>query len=391
MDQALDTGFQLHEGAVIGDVGDATLVDGAQRVLHADQIPRIFLQLLHAEGDTMGFLVDLDDLHFDSLTDRQDLGRVVHAAPCHVGHVQQAVNAAEVDECAVLGDVLDHAVNRIAFLQLADDFGALFGAGLFEDRTARHHDVAAATVHLEDLERLLETHERACVAHGAHIDLGTGQEGHGTAEVDGEAALDAAEDRAFDACVVCVGLLETVPCFFAAGHLAGDDGFATGVFGGAEEDLHFVADLNVRLLAGFSEFLQLDAAFHLVAYVDDGLARFDCDDLAFDNRTFVRGVHFEALVKEGFEFFHGCVLSHVACVSFTSVYSGRAVVSAGLGWVGHFRHAAKQRGPVVPALLVLAAAIPALSTLARIAGGGRRVKAKAREGGPVHDRHAPGI
>ncbi|EBA07376.1 hypothetical protein SSE37_21295 [Sagittula stellata E-37] len=382
VDQTFDTGFELNKCTVIGDVGHATFVHGAQRVLHADQIPRIFLQLLHAEGDTVGFLVDLDDLHFDSLTDRQDFRRMVHTAPCHVGDVQQAVNAAEIDECAVLGDVLDHAVNRIPFLQLADDLGALFGAGLFEDRAAGNNDIATATVHLEDLERLLETHERASVAHRAHVDLRAGQEGHGAAEVDGEAALDAAEDRAFDACVVCVCLLQAVPCFFATGHLAGDDGFATGVFGCAEEDLHFVADLNVRLLAGFSEFLQLDAAFHLVAYVDDGLARFDCDDLAFDNRTFVRGVHFEALIQERFEFFHGCVLSHVACVSFTSFYSGRAVVSAGLGWVGQFRHAAKQRGPVFPALLVLAAAIPALSTPARIAGGGRRVKAKACGGSP---------
>jgi hypothetical protein len=83
--------------------------------------------------------------------------------------------------------------------QLADDLGALFGAGFFQDGAARDHDVAAAAVHLEDLEGLLETHQRAGIAHRAHIDLAAGQEGHGTAQIDGEAALDAAEDRAVDA------------------------------------------------------------------------------------------------------------------------------------------------------------------------------------------------
>jgi hypothetical protein len=119
------------------------------------------LQLLHAQADAVGFLVDLDDLHLDGLADRQDLGRMVDAAPRHVGDVQQAVDAAEIDEGTVFGDVLDHAVDSVAFGEALDEFGALFGAGFFQDRTARHDDVAAALVHLEDLERLLDAHQRA--------------------------------------------------------------------------------------------------------------------------------------------------------------------------------------------------------------------------------------
>jgi hypothetical protein len=104
----------------------------------------------------VGFLVDLDDLHLDGLADRQDLGGVVDAAPGHVGDVQQAVDTAQIDEGAVFGDVLDHAVDDIAFGQLGDHLGALFGAAFFQDGAARDDDVAAAAVHLEDLERLLE-------------------------------------------------------------------------------------------------------------------------------------------------------------------------------------------------------------------------------------------
>ena len=234
-------------------------------------------------------------------------------------------------------------------VEVADDFGALLGTALFEDRTARDHDVAAAAVHLEDLERLLEAHERACVAHGAHIDLGAGQERHGAAEIDGEAALDAAEDRALDAGVVGICLLETVPGFLAACHFAADDGFAAGILCLAEEDLDLVADGDVGIFAGIREFLEIDAAFHLVADIDDGLARLDGDDLAFDDRALVGRVHFEAFVEEGLEFLHGCVLSHVAYVfPLTSLcWPGGCLRRS---WVGRGR-CAKQRGPVIPTLL----------------------------------------
>jgi hypothetical protein len=41
VDQAFDTFFQLHEGTVVGDVGDAALDAHADRVLGFDAFPRI--------------------------------------------------------------------------------------------------------------------------------------------------------------------------------------------------------------------------------------------------------------------------------------------------------------------------------------------------------------
>ena len=49
------------------------------------------------------------------------------------------------------------------------------------------------------------------------------------------------------------------------------------------------------------EFLQLDAAFHLHADVDDGDVLFDGDDAAFDDTAFVLVVLLEALVEKGGE------------------------------------------------------------------------------------------
>jgi hypothetical protein len=69
VDQAFDARLQLDERAVVGDVGDRAADLLADRELGADIAPRIRLELLHAERDAVGFLVDADDLHLDRLAD----------------------------------------------------------------------------------------------------------------------------------------------------------------------------------------------------------------------------------------------------------------------------------------------------------------------------------
>src|SRR3546814_10412421 len=104
--------------------------------------------------------------------------------------MRQVVDAAEVDERAIIGYVLDRAFDVLALFEVLDQTRTLFGARFLEDGTARHDDVAAAAIHLEDLEGLRQVHERADVAHRADVDLRTRKERHGAAEVAGEAALD---------------------------------------------------------------------------------------------------------------------------------------------------------------------------------------------------------
>src|ERR1700691_900340 len=226
VDQALDARLQFDERAVVGDVGDAAGEARIERILRLDALPRIVQQLLHAERDTVGFVIDLDDLHLHRLPDSQNFGRVVDPAPGDIGDVQQAVDAAEVDERTVVGDVLDDAVDDLTFFEILHQFLSLLGAGLFENRAARHHDVAAAAIHLEDLERLRVVHQRCDVADRPDIDLRARQEGHGTVEIDGEAALDLIEDDAVHLLVVVEGLLELAPAFLAARLVARQHGLA---------------------------------------------------------------------------------------------------------------------------------------------------------------------
>jgi hypothetical protein len=171
VDEALDARLQLYERTIFGDVGDAAGELALDRVLGGRTLPRIALELLHAERDALRVLVDADDLDAQRVADVDHLGRMPDALVAEVRDVEQAVDAAQVHERAVIGDVLDHALDDLALGQRLDEAGALLGAGLFQDGAARDHDVAAAAIHLEDLERLRDVHQRGDVAHRADVDL----------------------------------------------------------------------------------------------------------------------------------------------------------------------------------------------------------------------------
>ena len=195
MDQAFDPRFEFDKRTIFGDVGDGTGELRANRIFRHGGIPRIAFELLHAEADALRVLVDADDLHLDGVTDIDDFARVIDALVADVGDMQQAIDAAQIDERTIIGDVLDDAFDDLAFGEILDEAGALFGTGFFEDGAARNDDIAALAVHLQNDERLRDIHQRADIAHGADIDLAAGQEGHSTTKIDGETALDAAKDR----------------------------------------------------------------------------------------------------------------------------------------------------------------------------------------------------
>src|ERR1700694_5135315 len=288
VDQAFESRLQCDERAVVGDVGDAAGKARIERILRLDALPRIVQQLLHAERDAVGLVVDLDDLHLHGLADGQHFGRVIDPAPGDIGDVQQTVDAAEIDERTVIGDVLDDAVDDLAFFEILHQFLALFGTGLLENRAARYHDVAAAAIHLEDLERLRIVHQRRYVADRADIDLPARQGGYRGGEVGGGGPRDLIEDDAVHLLVVVERLFELAPAFLAARLVARQHGFAERVLDPVEKHLDLVADLEVAFAAGSCEFAQRHAAFGLQADVDDGHVLLDRNNDALDDGAFLQ-------------------------------------------------------------------------------------------------------
>ena len=116
VNQSFDALLELDERAVVGDRENAAADVCADRIALRGIEPRIRRELLEAERDALLVLVELQHLHLDLVADVDQVARMRQASPAHVGDVQQAVEAAQVDERAVVGQVLDRAgENRALF------------------------------------------------------------------------------------------------------------------------------------------------------------------------------------------------------------------------------------------------------------------------------------
>jgi len=206
--------------------------------------------------------------------------------------VQQAVDATQVDEGAVFGDVLDHAVDDGAFLQRLHQLGALFAhAGLDHGAAAQHHVVALA-VELDDLEleRLVLVGRQ--VLGGAGVDQRAGQEGADAVDQHRQATLDLAGGGAGDEVARFQGLFQRQPGGEALGGVAAQDGVAVAVFDGADGHRHEGAGFDLDFALVVLEFLDRDVGLGLEAGIHDDEAVLDAHDFGGDDFT---RAHFGAL------------------------------------------------------------------------------------------------
>src|SRR5205807_1416109 len=174
------------EDAEVGDVADLAADDRPDRVLLLEQRPRVGLDLLHAQADALRLAVHVQDDRRHLIADGHDLRGVLHALrPAHLADVEEAVDAAQVDEGAVVGEVLDDTGEDRAFLELLEGVLLQLLALLLEEDAAGEHDIAALLVELDDLELELLADQLVEVPDRAEIDLRSGQE-RLDADVDGE-------------------------------------------------------------------------------------------------------------------------------------------------------------------------------------------------------------
>src|SRR5439155_1471227 len=141
VNQSFDAFLELDERAVIGQRYDFSVHFDAERITLHDIEPRIGRLLFVSERDTSGGPIEFENDDFNLIADVEVLGRMIDPTPRNVGDVQQAIDAAEVDEDAVVGDVLDHAMRDLTFLQLAECRFLLRLMLDFDDRAPRQNDV----------------------------------------------------------------------------------------------------------------------------------------------------------------------------------------------------------------------------------------------------------
>ena len=187
--EALDARLDLDEGPIGHEVDHLAADLGADRELAVDLVPGILGGLLEAERNAFLLAVHLDDHDLDLLALLQHLARMRDPAPAHVGDVEQAVHAVQVDECAEVGDVLDDALAELPGLDRVEERAALLGALLLDQLAPGKDDVLPVEVDLEDLEVVRLADILVQVLGRLHVDVRRRHE-RVDPDRDDEAALD---------------------------------------------------------------------------------------------------------------------------------------------------------------------------------------------------------
>src|SRR5207344_828217 len=115
-------------------------------------MPRVGLQAADRQADPATLVVDVDDLGLDLLADLVAGFGVVDLVPRELALVDEAVDAAEIDEDAERRDAAHVAGDLLADLQAAEQLVALLAALLVEGDLLRQDQAVRLAVDLQDLQ-----------------------------------------------------------------------------------------------------------------------------------------------------------------------------------------------------------------------------------------------
>src|SRR6266446_6462223 len=177
MHQTLDPRLEFHKRAVGHQVDDLAFDSRSHRILLLDGVPGIGQLLLEAQAYAFLLAIDVQDDHVYVLADFEDFGRVPDAAPTHVGNVQQAVNAVQINERAKISDVLDRAFADVARGHFQQKLLAALGALLLDQFAAGQYDVLPLLIDFNHFEIVGVADVLSQILRSADVDLGCRQEG----------------------------------------------------------------------------------------------------------------------------------------------------------------------------------------------------------------------
>ena len=196
MNQTFNAVFEFDERAVISNARNSSIHSRADRKTFFDAGPWIRQQLFVTERDALALAIEFQNLDLNVVADAEQLVRILQTSPRHVSHVQQTIDSAEIDERAVVSEVLDLTFNNDVFFDLLKSL--IFSAGvlLFDNSFARQHNVGALAVELDYLrfdDLIAQTVE---ISHRTHVNLRTGQERSDAVDVNAQSTFDAIDDAA---------------------------------------------------------------------------------------------------------------------------------------------------------------------------------------------------
>ena len=161
--------------------------------------------------------------------------------------MQQAIDATQVDKGAILGNIFDHALDHLTFLEVRQGFLFGFLALFFQEQPSRQHNVAAATIEFDDFHREALADKLIKVTDGAQINLRPRQE-RLEANVDHQPTFNAADNFPIDDTIVVMHVADLIPDLDLVSLLFGEDHQPVAILLTLEEDIDLIADLQVSRL-----------------------------------------------------------------------------------------------------------------------------------------------
>src|ERR1019366_502933 len=191
--------------------------------------------------------------------------------------VQPTVDASEVEDGAVLGQILHHAGDHGALDQMFEG-RALADVDLFlHGGFAGDHHIAAAAVEFDDFDGDVLPNQRIQVVDRTRIGLGSGHKGF-DADIHGEPAFDAAEHPAGNHQLFLVSLFEILPNPQARGASVRKQNVSfLRLAAVIDHHVDGVAALHGNVAVGVAELLDGNDAFGLVSEVDNHVLGCDAE------------------------------------------------------------------------------------------------------------------
>ena len=209
--------------------------------------------------------------------------------PRHIRDVQQAVDASEVYERAVFGQVLYHTGQDGIFDEMLQSLGAFFRLLAFQTLFARDHDIAAILIELDDGDFQNLTLDGVKIACRPKVSLRAREKRLGAHNVDSQTTLDALDHNRLDRPLFVVGFLDLIPSAQLLRLLMREIDVPFLSLALVAHDGDFVAGLELGLAFVIKHLRQRKHALRLGSNVDDDVGSGELEHRADEDFVLANG------------------------------------------------------------------------------------------------------
>ena len=297
VDEPLYARLQFHERAIIRQADDLAVHTRPLGVFGGDVHPGVGGLLLEPQGYSSGLTVVLEHEHFQPVPNGEHIGGMADPSPGNVGDVQQAVDAAQIQKRAVVGDIFHGAFQQLPLGEGRERGLPPLIPRFFQEGPAGNHHVAAAMIDFDDFKRESLTDQAVQVADGRQVDLRTGQKGFDP-DIHHHAAFDARDHFPLDFPLLLMRHFQLIPDFHLVGFFLGEEQIPFRVFTLLNVHLDAVTD-GQRVQFVRHKLVCRNDAFGFIPDVHDHPVFLNDHDPAFRDRAFFAIL--EAFFIQGFQ------------------------------------------------------------------------------------------